>query len=52
MDKLLIKNAQIINEGKIINSDIFINNGFIEEISSSISIKSSEIKMDCILFIY
>ena len=45
MDKLLIKNAQIINEGKIINSDIFINNGFIEEISSSISIKSSEIKI-------
>ena len=45
MSKLLIKNAQIINEGKIINSDIFINNGLIEEISNSISIKSSDVKI-------
>ena len=45
MSKLLIKNVQIINEGKIINSDIFINNGLIEEISNSISIKSSDVKI-------
>jgi dihydroorotase len=34
----IIRNATIINEGKIFNSDIFIKNERIEKISSSISI--------------
>ena len=45
MNKLLIKNAQIINEGKNILSDIYIENGIILEISDSISLKSSDIKI-------
>ena len=43
MNQILIKNARIINEGKIIKSDIFIENEIIQEVSSSISLKSSAI---------
>ena len=42
MNQILIKNARIINEGKIITSDIFIEDEIIQEISNSISVKSSE----------
>jgi len=40
MNQILIKNARIINEGKIISSDIFIENEMIKEVSKSISLKS------------
>ena len=45
MNQILIKNARIINEGKIIKSDIFIENEMIQEISSSISLKSSSVQI-------
>ena len=45
MNQILIKNARIINEGKIITSDIFIENEIIQEVSSSISLKSSSVQI-------
>jgi len=45
MNQILIKNARIINEGKIISSDIFIENEMIKEVSKSISLKSSSIQI-------
>ena len=38
----LIKNAKIINEGKIVEGDILIENNIIKEIDSSISVKSAD----------
>ena len=38
MSNYLIKNAQIVNEGKIFTSDLLIKNGRIEKIASSISV--------------
>ena len=40
MKKVLIKNARIVNEGSIVEGDVFIEEGFITEIASSISAKS------------
>ena len=40
---VLIKNAQIVNEGTIFSSDILIENEFIKEIADSISAKSSDV---------
>ena len=34
MNSILIKNANIVNEGRIFSGDIFIKNGFIEKIGS------------------
>ena len=45
MNQILIKNARIINEGKIISSDIFIENEMIKEVSKSISLKSSSVQI-------
>ena len=45
MKQVLIKNARIINEGKIISSDIFIENEMIKEVSKSISLKSSSVQI-------
>jgi dihydroorotase len=45
MNQILIKNARIINEGKIITSDIFIEDEIIQEISNSISVKSSSVQI-------
>ena len=45
MSILLIKNAKIVNEGKIIEGDILVENGYIKEISSSISAKSSNVQI-------
>ncbi|MEG9327782.1 dihydroorotase [Salinimicrobium catena] len=45
MKKVLIKNAKIVNEGSIIEGDVFIEDGIISEISSSISAKSPELKI-------
>lgn len=42
MNKILIKNAKIVNEGKIVEGDVYVENGHIVEISSSISVKSNE----------
>ncbi|APY08126.1 dihydroorotase [Winogradskyella sp. J14-2] len=39
----LIKNAKIVNEGKIVEGDIHIEDDFIKEIDSSISVKSADI---------
>jgi dihydroorotase len=44
MNKVLIKNAKIVNEGVILN-DVLIENDIIVEISESISAKSS----DCVI---
>lgn len=40
---ILIKNANIVNEGVIFNGDILIEDEFIKEISASISAKSSHV---------
>ena len=39
----LIKNARIVNEGKIVEGDIFIEDNIIKEIDTSISVKSADI---------
>ena len=41
----LIKNARIVNEGKIIEGDILIENDIIKEVSESISAKSADVNM-------
>ncbi|KQR93719.1 dihydroorotase [Chryseobacterium sp. Leaf180] len=41
--KILIKNAQIVNEGKIIQSDILIDNDLISKIESQISDEADQI---------
>ncbi len=43
MKNVLIKNARIVNEGKIKDGDVFIENGIISEISESISAKSPDV---------
>jgi len=45
MNKILIKNAQIVNEGSIFKSDIFIEGDRIVEIGESISAKTSDTKI-------
>src|SRR4030065_1117601 len=42
MSLLLIKNARIVNEGKIMDGDVLIDGEFIVDIDTSISSKSSE----------
>ncbi|MBT7242191.1 MAG: dihydroorotase, partial [Flavobacteriaceae bacterium] len=42
MNKVLIKNAQIVNEGIIVKGDVFIENDFIFEIGGSISAKTGD----------
>jgi len=42
MSKLLIKNAKIVNEGKIVKSDVFIEDEIIVEIAPSISSKTAD----------
>ena len=37
MKKVLIKNAKIVNEGKITEGDVFIEDGIIREIAETIS---------------
>ncbi|MDT0647011.1 dihydroorotase [Zunongwangia sp. F260] len=43
MKKVLIKNAKIVNEGKIKEGDVFIEEGIIVEIAESISAKSPDV---------
>ena len=45
MNKILIKNAKIVNEGTILEGDVLIEDDFITEIAESISIKSSATKI-------
>ena len=45
MNKVLIKNAQIVNEGIIIKSDVLIENDLIVEIGNSISVKKGDTKI-------
>jgi len=45
MNTVLIKNARIVNEGKIFEGDVLIEGEFIKEIASSISHKSSDCKV-------
>ena len=41
--QILIKNAKIVNERKIVEGDILIENDYIKEIDDSISVKSADI---------
>ncbi len=43
MKKVLIKNAKIVNEGKIQDGDVFVEDGIISEIDESISAKSPDV---------
>ncbi|HEY9364296.1 MAG TPA: dihydroorotase [Chitinophagaceae bacterium] len=43
MEKYLIKNITIVNEGKLITSDILLSNGRIEKISPQITARATEI---------
>lgn len=45
MRTVLIKNANIVNEGKIIKGDVLVEDGLIIEISESISAKSANTKI-------
>jgi len=45
MREYLIKNSKIVNEGKIFEGDVHIKDDWIVEVSSSISAKSSDIKI-------
>ncbi|TRO64316.1 dihydroorotase [Christiangramia sabulilitoris] len=45
MKKVLIKNAKIVNEGKIVDGDVFIEEGIIVEIAESISAKSPDVNI-------
>ena len=46
MQKYLIRNISVINEGKIIASDVLIKNGRIEKLASSISTQESFIEIN------
>lgn len=43
MEKILIKDVHIVNEGKITHGDILVHHGIIQEIAESISAKSSDV---------
>ena len=45
MNPILIKNAQIVNEGSILRGDLLIQDDRIAEISESISVKSADTKV-------
>lgn len=45
MNRVLIKNAKIVNEGSIFEGDVLIENEFIVEIAESISAKTSSTKV-------
>ena len=46
MDSILIVNAKIVNEGKIIEGDLFIRNGRIEKIASDLSRQKTDNVID------
>ena len=45
MKKVLIKNAKIVNEGKITDGDVFVEDGIMSEIAESISAKSPDVNI-------
>ncbi|MCI9844191.1 dihydroorotase [Flavobacterium pectinovorum] len=45
MNRILIKNAKIVNEGSIFEGDVLIENDLIVEVADSISLKSSNCKV-------
>lgn len=45
MEKILIKDVHIVNEGKIVHGDILIHQGVIKEIGESISAKSPDVNV-------
>jgi dihydroorotase len=45
MNRILIKNARIVNEGAIFEGDLLIEDKFIKEIAESISAKFSDVKI-------
>ena len=45
MNRILIKNARIVNEGAIFEGDLLIEDKYIKEIAESISAKSSDVKI-------
>ncbi len=45
MDRVLIKNANIVNEDKIISGDVYIEKGIIKEIADQISAKTSDVRI-------
>ncbi|WP_010178966.1 dihydroorotase [Aquimarina agarilytica] len=45
MSKILIKNAKVVNEGRINEYDVYIENGVFVEINESISVKNAEIQV-------
>lgn len=45
MNEYLIKNARIVNENKIFEGDVHLKDGYIIEVSSSISAKTSDIQI-------
>ena len=45
MNRILIKNAKIVNEGIIFEGDLLIENDIIMEIAETISLKSSDCKI-------
>lgn len=45
MKKVLIKNARIVNEGSVMEGDVFIEDGIIVEIASSISAKTPDLNI-------
>nr|WP_294929641.1 dihydroorotase [uncultured Flavobacterium sp.] len=45
MNRILIKNAKIVNEGSILEGDVLIENDLIVEVADSISLKSSDCKV-------
>ncbi|MBB4119417.1 dihydroorotase [Mesonia hippocampi] len=45
MKKILIKNAKVVNEGKITDAEVYIENGLIAEVAPIISAKSQDIQV-------
>ena len=45
MKAVLIKNANIVNEGKIFKGDVLVNDGRITEVSETISMKTADTKI-------
>ncbi len=45
LNAVLIKNANIVNEGKVINGDVYIENGVFKEIAPQISAKTPDVQI-------
>ena len=43
MEKVLIKDAHIVNEGTIVRGDVYIEHGIILEISQNLSVKGPDV---------